>query len=132
LLFKIFRFTNSKLDLSPNRKPFKGLRAAEFHINSMENEYLANSIFDDAIISDLCFESAPNLVGFLDLSNHLPTGKLTHRLEVMRSYKIDALCSHSLPSFVDPETFRLGFTLLLFLLRRLILIFANELFQYFK
>lgn len=104
LLLKL-RFSDSKFNFSPNRKPFKGLKAKEIHISNMSSEYLANSIFDDAIVDEFYLDSAPNFVGFLDLSEHLPTGKLLSRFVVTRSYKIDSLCSHSLPSFVEYETF---------------------------
>lgn len=104
LLLKI-RFADSKFSFAPHRKPFRGLRALEFHINNMSSEYLANSIFDDAVIKEFYLEDAPNFIGFLDLSDTLPTGRLFSRFVVTRSYKIDALCSHSLPSFVDVEHF---------------------------
>lgn len=104
LLLKI-RFSDSMFNFAPHRKPFSGLRALEFHINNMSSEYLANSIFDDATIKEFYLDDAPNFVGFLDLSDSLPTGRLVSRFVVTRSYKIDSLCSHSLPSFVDVEQF---------------------------
>lgn len=104
-LFLKIRFSDSKFNFSPNRKPFSGLRALEFHINNMSSEYLANSIFDGAIIKEFYLDDAPNFIGFLDLSESLPTGRLLQRFVVTRSYKIDSLCSHSLPSFIDVEQF---------------------------
>lgn len=104
LLLKI-RFSDSEFNFAPHRKPFSGLRALEFHINNMSSEYLANSIFDGATIKEFYLEDAPNFIGFLDLSDRLPSGRLVSRFVVTRSYKIDALCSHSLPSFVDVEHF---------------------------
>lgn len=104
ILLKI-RFSNSRFNFSPSRKPFKGLKAQEFHIKSMPNEYLCNSIFDESIILELFIEDTPEFIGFLDLSSDLPNGKLLNRFIAIRSYKIDSLCSHSLPSFVDQETF---------------------------
>ena len=68
------RFSNCNFDFSPNRKPFKGLKAQELHINNMTSQYLANSIFDDSVISELHFENGLNFIGFLDLSYTLPNG----------------------------------------------------------
>ena len=104
LLLKI-RFSDSQFNFAPHRKPFAGLKALEFHINNMSTEYLANSIFDASVIQEFYLDDAPNFIGFLDLSESLPTGKLLNRFVVTRSYKIDSLCSHSLPSFVDFEQF---------------------------
>lgn len=104
LLLKI-RFSDSQFNFAPHRKPFAGLKALEFHINNMSTEYLANSIFDASIIQEFYLDDAPNFIGFLDLSEILPTGKLLNRFVVTRSYKIDSLCSHSLPSFVEFEQF---------------------------
>lgn len=104
MLLKI-RFSNSKFNFSPSRKPFKGLKAQEVHFNNLSNEYLTNSIFDQSVIADLFIENTPSFIGFLDMSNNLPSGKLLNRFIVTRSYKIDSLCSHSLPSFVDQENF---------------------------
>ena len=105
MLYLKIRFSDSRFDFAPHRKPFAGLRALEFHINNMSSEYLANSIFDGAIIKEFYLDDAPNFIGFLDLSDSLPTGRLLQRFVVTRSYKIDSLCSHSLPSFVDAEQF---------------------------
>ena len=104
LLLKL-RFSNSKFDFAPTRKPFMGLKALELHLNNISNEYLANSIFDQSVISEIYLENSPHFVGFVDASSTLPNGRLLHRFVVTRSYKIEQLCSHSLPSFVDQETF---------------------------
>ena len=73
LLLRI-RFSNCNFDFSANRRPFKGLKAQEVHMYNMSSQYLANSIFDASVISELHFESALNFMGFLDLSDTLPNG----------------------------------------------------------
>lgn len=99
------RFSNSKLDFAPTRKPFMGLRSLEFHLNNFTNEYLPNSVFDQSVISEFYIENSPNFIGFIDMSSTMPTGKLLHKFVVIKSYKVDQLCSHSLPSFIHQETF---------------------------
>jgi Leucine-rich repeat (LRR) protein len=99
------RFRNSNFTFASNRRPFKNLVALEFHMVNLSSDYLANSIFDESIISELSLQDAHNFIGFVDVSDRLPTGKLLHRFIATRSYKIDAICSHALPSFIDQETF---------------------------
>ncbi len=101
------RFSNSYLWLnsSSRSRPFEELKAFKLHLNNISNEYLTNEMFDDAIINELLIENMANFISFTD-SNHLPTGKLRQRFVAIKSYnKIDTLCSHSLPSFIDQETF---------------------------
>lgn len=99
------RFSDSFFNfLYSNRKPFKGLKALKLNLNNISNEYLPNTVFDDTIITELFIENMQNFIGFID-TNSLPTGKLSNRFIAIKSYKIDSLCSHSLPSFVDQETF---------------------------
>ncbi|RNA14711.1 leucine-rich repeats and immunoglobulin-like domains 2 isoform X1 [Brachionus plicatilis] len=104
LLLKI-RFSNSKLVLSSKKKPFRGLRALEMTFDNLTNDFLVNSMFDFAVVSQLSIENSENFIGFIDLGATLPNGKLLKKFSVFRSYKIDSLCSHSLPSFVDHEKF---------------------------
>jgi hypothetical protein len=104
--FKL-RFSNSYLWLnsSSSKRPFEELKAFKLHLNNISNEYLTNEMFDEAIINELLIENMANFISFTD-SNHLPTGKLKERFIAIKSYnKIDTLCSHSLPSFIDQETF---------------------------
>ena len=68
------RFSNCNFKFSPQRKPFQGLKAQEVHMNNVRNEYLANSVFDSSIISELHLENSLNFNGFLDLSDTLPNG----------------------------------------------------------
>jgi hypothetical protein len=86
-LLKI-RFSDSRFDFAPTRRPFQGLRALELHFNNITNEYLANSIFDESVVSEIYLENSPNFVGFIDASSTLPNGKLLHRFVVIKSYKI--------------------------------------------
>ena len=104
ILLKL-KFNRPIFNFVANRKPFFGLKALQFHINEMINEYLSNSIFDQSFISELFIENSMNFVGFVDLNDVFPSGKLLKRFIAVRSYKIEALCSHSLPSFVDQESF---------------------------
>jgi hypothetical protein len=68
------RFSNCNFQFGPHRRPFKGLKAQEMHMNNMRNEYLSNSIFDGSLISELHLENSLNFIGFMDLSDTLPTG----------------------------------------------------------
>jgi len=102
LLLKI-RFSNSHFNYSL-LKPFKGLSALKLHLNNISNEYLLNTMFDESRIVELLIENMHSFIGFLD-SNNFPSGHLLNRFVAIRSYKIDALCSHALPSFVDQEIF---------------------------
>ena len=105
LLLLRIRFSNSHFNyVSSTHLPFKGLRAFKLHFNNISNEYLLNTMFDESRIVELLIENMSNFVGFRDL-NHLPSGKLLGRFVAIRSYKIDSLCSHALPSFVDQEAF---------------------------
>lgn len=104
LLLKI-RLSNSKLVLSPKKKPFRGLLALELTFDNLLNDFLINSMFDFSEISEFSIENSPNFIGFIDLGPSLPNGKILNKFSVFRSYKIDTLCSHSLPTFVDQEKF---------------------------
>jgi hypothetical protein len=81
------RFSDSNFDFAPTRRPFQGLKALELHFNNLTNEYLANSIFDESVVSEIYLENSPNFVGFVDASSKLPNGKLMHRFIVIKSYK---------------------------------------------
>lgn len=104
LLLKI-RFSNSNLVFSAKKKPFRGLKALEVTFDNLRNDFLTNSAFDFSVISELSIENSPDFIGFIDLGASLPNGKLLKKFSVFRSYKIDSLCSHSLPAFVDQEKF---------------------------
>ena len=101
-LLKI-RFSNSHFSYG-SLKPFKGLSALKFHLNNISNEYLLNTMFDESRIVELLIENMHNFIGFLDFNN-FPSGHLLNRFVAIRSYKIDSLCSHALPSFVHQEFF---------------------------
>ncbi|CAF0883959.1 unnamed protein product [Brachionus calyciflorus] len=104
LLLKI-RFSNTNFQLSPKRKPFRGLKALQLNLDNLTNQFLSNSLFDFSVISELNIENSDNFIGFIDQGPSLPNGKLLKKFSVIRSYKIDTLCSHSLPAFVDVELF---------------------------
>ena len=72
---------NCNFKFSPQRKPFQGLKAQEVHMNNMRNEYLANSVFDSSLISELHLENSLNFNGFLDLSDTLANGKTLKKIK---------------------------------------------------
>lgn len=104
--FKLnIRFRNSNLGLSINKRPFKALKMNILVLKDLKNDYIANPLFDECSINELHIEDSINFVGFIDLGDNLPTGRLTRAFYAYNSYKDNILCSHSLPAFIDHENF---------------------------
>jgi hypothetical protein len=108
------RFNRSDLQFGPLRKPFDGFYVKTFYLNHLANAFFYNRAFDKALIGNLFIENSLDFLGFLDGNEQPPSVQhsiasdlgLLYGYHVTNSYqKTSKLCSHSLPTFVNRESF---------------------------